>query len=108
MELNSYQNDAMRTAIYPIDRGLDYAINGLTGEAGELSGSYAKAIRDDNGYITPSRKEHLLMELGDILWMCAAVARELDTPLEHVAHMNLNKLESRARRGTLKGNGDQR
>lgn len=108
MNLNSYQNEAMRTAIYPIDRGLDYAINGLTGEAGELSGAYAKAIRDDNGVITPSRKQHLLLELGDIMWMCAAVARELDTPLEVVAHMNLNKLESRQRRGTLNGNGDNR
>lgn len=106
--LNEYQNLAMATAVFPIDKGLDYLVNGLTSEAGELAGHYAKAIRDDNGHLTPERRELMLKEVGDTLWMCAGIARELGTTLEAVAQGNINKLASRKQRGVLSGSGDTR
>ena len=108
MELNQYQNDAMRTAIFPIDQGIEYTTLGLVSEAGEVAGKVKKIIRDHGGNFNSEQRAAIADEVGDCLWYVAALARELGYPLEHVAHMNLNKLESRARRGTLKGNGDQR
>lgn len=106
--LNEYQNSAMATAIFPLDRGLDYLITGLASEAGELAGHYAKAIRDDNGHLTAERRALMLKEAGDLLWFVAGVARELESNLESVAQMNLDKLASRKKRGTLSGSGDVR
>jgi len=106
--LNEYQNLAMQTAVFPIDKGLDYLVNGLTSEAGELAGHYAKAIRDDNGHLTPERRDLILKEAGDCLWMLAGLARELGTTLETVAQTNLNKLADRKKRGQLRGSGDLR
>lgn len=108
MELTAYQNEAMRTAIYPIDRGLEYAILGLTSEAGEIAGAYKKIIRDKDGVLDADAFANLSKELGDVLWYAAAVARELGTTLEVVGQMNLNKLASRQARGTLQGSGDNR
>lgn len=108
MELTAYQNEAMRTAIYPIDRGLEYAILGLTSEAGEIAGAYKKIIRDKEGRLDADNSVNLIKELGDVLWYAAAVARELGTTLEVVGQMNLNKLASRQARGTLQGSGDNR
>jgi NTP pyrophosphatase (non-canonical NTP hydrolase) len=108
LTLNQYAVEAMRTAVFPIDRGLDYLVNGLTSEAGELAGHYAKAIRDDKGYITPERRKLMLAEAGDALWMLAGIAREFDTTLEAIAQYNLNKLHDRAQRNKIGGSGDVR
>lgn len=108
MQLNEYGTEAMRTAIFPIDKGLDYLVNGLTSEAGELAGHYAKAIRDENGHISGERRMLMLKEAGDCLWMLAGLARELGSNLEAVGQMNLNKLADRKKRGALTGSGDNR
>src|SRR2546428_6017688 len=108
MQLNEFGTEAMRTAIFPLDKGLDYLVNGLTSEAGELAGHYAKAIRDEDGFISGERRMLMLKEAGDCLWMLAGLAREMGSNLEAVAQMNLNKLADRQRRGALSGNGDNR
>lgn len=108
MELNAYQSEAMRTAIYPIDRGLEYATLGLTSEAGEVAGKLKKIIRDKDGAISAEDRIALGDEAADCLWYVAAIARELDTTLEVLAQRNLNKLASRASRGKIPGNGDNR
>lgn len=108
MNLNQFQNDAMRTAIFPIDQGIEYTTLGLVSESGEVAGKVKKIIRDHGGQFNAEQKAAIADEVGDCLWYVAALARELGYPLEHLAHMNLNKLESRARRGTLGGSGDQR
>jgi NTP pyrophosphatase (non-canonical NTP hydrolase) len=106
--LNEYQNSAMATAVYPIDRGLDYLMSGLAGEVGELTSLWAKAIRDHEGAISDERRADMLKEAGDCLWFIAGIARELDAPLEVVGQTNLNKLASRKARGKLQGSGDHR
>ena len=53
-------------------------------------------------------KIEVTKELGDVLWYVANIARYLDVPLEEVAKMNLEKLESRNKRNLLHGEGDNR
>lgn len=108
MNLNQYQNDAMRTAIFPIDQGIEYTTLGLVSEAGEVAGKVKKIIRDHGGNFSQEQRAQLADEVGDCLWYVAALARELGVSLEVVATKNLDKLESRARRGKLGGSGDNR
>lgn len=109
MELNTYANEAARTAIFPIDTGWDYLLSSLPEEVGEFSSIFAKAARNGRGrQLSPEEKLRAKAELGDILWNVALIARQLDTTLEAVAARNLNKLAYRATRGRIEGNGDNR
>ena len=108
LTLNAYQNDAMRTAIYPVDQGIEYTTLGLLGEAGEVANKVKKVLRDNDGYFSPEHKKLIADELADTLWYVAALSRELGYPLNTLAVQNLEKLESRAQRGKLQGNGDDR
>lgn len=108
MHLNEYQNEAMKTAVYPIDQGIVYASLGLASEAGEVAGKVKKVLRDSEGNFSQEAREAIADEAADCLWYLAALARELGTTLEVMAAMNLNKLASRQARGVLGGNGDHR
>jgi NTP pyrophosphatase (non-canonical NTP hydrolase) len=77
---------------------------GLVGEAGEVADKIKKHYRDE----TPLDVSAIVKELGDVLWYVATMARLLGVNLKDVAIANLNKLEIRARRGTLGGSGDNR
>jgi NTP pyrophosphatase (non-canonical NTP hydrolase) len=110
MDFNSYQRRASYTAIYPTDglNGLLYTSLGLVSEAGEVAGKVKKILRDNNSIMTDERKEHLIDELGDVLWYCAMIANELKTNLGAVATRNVNKLEDRKNRNVIGGSGDNR
>lgn len=108
MNLNDYQQAAMSTKIYGRTVALPYAILGLAGEAGEVAGALAKAFRDDGSELTETKRTQIIKETGDCLWMIAAIADALGTDLEEIAQVNLEKLASRANRGTLGGSGDER
>lgn len=73
--LNEYQQQAMSTAIFPVDRSLDYTVLGLLSEVGELAEAWA-----DN---TQTYSE-MAAEAGDCYWYAAAIAATLDTPLQTV------------------------
>jgi NTP pyrophosphatase (non-canonical NTP hydrolase) len=113
LQLNAYQDGALKTAIYP--KGLSaitYIGLKLSGEAGEFAEHLGKAIRDDN-YLdtkefTQERKSLLVKELGDVLWYVAAGAKELGCTLSEIAEINLLKLSNRKGRGVLGGSGDNR
>lgn len=106
MNANDYQRSCAKTAIYPEADGVIYTILGLTNEAGELAGKYKKYLRDDAEWAVV--REQLMAELGDVLWYAAMVAHELGFKLSDVMQQNLDKLHSRAERGTLGGSGDSR
>ena len=108
MELSEYQRLSRRTAAYPREAWLAYPALGLAGEAGEIAEHAKKAIRDDGGAITPTRREAVAKELGDVLWYVAQLATELELDLDEIAAENLEKLRSRQRRGVLSGSGDDR
>lgn len=106
---SAYQRMALRTAVYPnVGDNLTYAVLSLAGEAGEFAGKASKIHRDDNGQLTPERREAMLKELGDILWHVAIAAHELGVPLGELALANLENLRGREVRGTIHGDGDNR
>lgn len=109
MDFNEYQRMAWETAIYPKKgSNIYYPALGLAGETGEVCEKIKKIMRDDNGVISPEKKELLKKELGDIFWYIAALSTEVGLTLEDVAQTNIDKLYSRKERGTLHGSGDNR
>lgn len=73
--LNEYQQQAMSTAIFPVDRSLDYTVLGLCSEVGEL----AEAWLDNKKTLAD-----VAAEAGDCYWYCAAIASTLEVALEDV------------------------
>lgn len=106
---HEYEEKAHKTALYP-NRGanLYYPALGLAGESGEVAEKVKKMIRDDNGTLTDIRRGEIGKELGDVLWYVAAICHELGISMEDVARNNIEKLSSRAQRGALHGEGDNR
>lgn len=73
--LNEYQQQAMFTAIFPVDRSLDYTVLGLLSEVGELAEAWldnSKGLKD------------VAAEAGDCYWYCAAIADTLEESLQTV------------------------
>ena len=103
MTLSSYQKVAASTAIYPTQHAITYPALGLAGEAGEVANKVKKIIRDGK-----LDKSALGAEIGDCLWYIAAICRDLNLDLGEIAKANLEKLQDRKARGTLKGSGDKR
>lgn len=98
-------------AIYPGKGelgGLYYCGLKLAGEAGEVANKLGKIIRDKNGKMDSATRTALIYELGDVLWYVSALAQELASDTEEVAHLNQVKLEDRKARGVLGGDGDYR
>jgi NTP pyrophosphatase (non-canonical NTP hydrolase) len=104
-----YENLAGQTAIFPKDRALEYLALGMTSEAGEVAGKVKKLIRDGEdveGF--ELKKIAIASEIGDVLWYCAMMAKEVGVPLNTIMQENLRKLHDRKERGTLQGSGDDR
>ncbi|MEG1865029.1 MAG: nucleoside triphosphate pyrophosphohydrolase family protein, partial [Alistipes sp.] len=85
MTLNEYQLHALETAIYPDSQRIIYPTLGLTGEAGEVADKVKKVIRDNAQQFTDDRKAEIAKEIGDVLWYCAALSRDLGFELDQVA-----------------------
>lgn len=106
MTLDEYQQHAMSFRMKTADEA--YALFGLVGEVGELYGYIAKQIRDTPDTANEEIHTYVKKELGDILWMISAIAVDHGLTLSEVAVGNIQKLSSRAVRGTLQGSGDDR
>ena len=99
MTLNEYQQHALETAIYPENRRIIYPTLGLTGEAGEVDG---------HEEFSDEKRLEIVKEIGDVLWYCATLSRDLGYELDDVAQMNVDKLRSRMQRHIISGSGDNR
>ena len=44
---------------------------------------------------TPDNREHLIIELGDVMWYVAQACMALDIPFDDVITTNIKKLEKR-------------
>lgn len=108
MELYIYQEEAMKTAVYGAESRIIYPALGLAGEAGETAGKIAKVFRDSNGVFGEEQKQVIMDEMGDVLWMLAALANDLGTSLNLIAEENLAKLRDRQERNVIQGSGDKR
>jgi NTP pyrophosphatase (non-canonical NTP hydrolase) len=104
-----YQEKACETAIFPKNKAMEYLTLGLTGEAGEIANKVKKFIRDgaaQDEYL--AKRIEIGYEIGDVLWYCAVLAKEMEMDLGHIMENNLQKLADRKKRGTLSGSGDNR
>ena len=112
MTLDDYQAKARATAIYAPEVRVLYPTLKLAGEAGEVAEKLGKLMRDD-GFrpgqaLAADARDAIIKELGDVLWYVANLAADLETSLDDVAMINLDKLASRKRRGAIHGSGDER
>jgi NTP pyrophosphatase (non-canonical NTP hydrolase) len=113
--MDNYQEAAATFAVYPDEL---YPVLGLAEECGEVSRLYAKLLRGDERYCektmsggvvtTDFFQENLMKELGDVLWMIAAIATDNDMKLSDIANLNIQKLTGRKVAGIIKGDGDDR
>jgi NTP pyrophosphatase (non-canonical NTP hydrolase) len=104
-----YQEKACETAIFPKNKAMEYLTLGLTGEAGEIANKVKKFIRDgaaQDEYL--AKRIEIGYEIGDVLWYCAVLAKEMEMDLGHIMENNIQKLADRKKRGTLSGSGDNR
>lgn len=106
MDLNEYQEKALKTAVFPSGMRIVYPALGLAGEAGEVADKVKKIIRDKND--SDEFKRDIAAEIGDCLWYCAVLANDLGFDLAQIADTNLSKLADRQQRGVLRGSGDKR
>jgi len=108
MDFKEYQVRSAETAIYPTTPPLNWAypLIGLSGEVGELSNKLKKVMRDKIDL--DQLRIPISHEIGDVLWYISQLANELDLSLDHIAMENINKLESRKKRGHIGGDGDNR
>ena len=106
LNLYEYQLKAVKTAVYPKKYAVSYAALGLAEEAGEVAGKIAKMMRD--GIPMQDQKQAIAAEMGDVLWMLAALAHDCGLSLQTIAEMNVEKLKKRQEANTLHGEGDNR
>jgi NTP pyrophosphatase (non-canonical NTP hydrolase) len=109
MQFSDYQKESRKTAFYS-DQGNNYIYPtlGLAGESGEVAEKIKKIIRDKEGKVSHEDKLAIEKELGDVLWYVSQLSTELNIDLEDVVTTNLEKLQSRLKKGTLSGSGDNR
>ncbi len=109
MEFNEYQRETTKLRFHnekgKIESLTVWAL-GVAGEGGEVADIIKKILRGD--FTLEEKTEDLKKEIGDVLWYLSQIAHELDVDFADVAQMNLDKLNSRARRGTSRGDGDNR
>lgn len=108
MDLNSYQELALESAIYDRKWAVMYPAMGLAGEVGEVLNKIKKVYRDDGGEMTHEQREGIAKELGDCLWYLSILASDLKVNLVDIATGNIDKLSSRMERGVIGGSGDDR
>ena len=109
MTADFYEMKAGQTAIFPKRQALEYLALGLTSEAGEVAGKVKKIIRDGADIEDYELKKiAIAAEIGDVIWYCAMLAKEVGVPLNDIMKDNLKKLHGRKVRGTLHGSGDNR
>jgi len=102
LTFNKYQKESGKTNICPgeisrtavADR-LNFAVHGLSGEAGEVAQLISKAIRDDSGEISEERRKSLFKEIGDVLWYTQEICTVLGFNIGSVAEANIDKLKDR-------------
>ena len=73
---------------------------GLAAESGEFLEIVKKMVFQGKPW-SDSNREHLLIELGDVMWYVAQACMALDVDFEEVLEMNVKKLEKRYPTGTF-------
>ena len=108
--LDALAQRAATTAVYPGAGTGDltaqlYTALSLAGEAGEVAGKASKVLRDG---VTPALLAAIHRELGDVLWHWLMACLEWGAEPDRIAEEMLQRLQDRARRGVVRGSGDER
>lgn len=90
--MDLYQELAGRTINEELTDGEKalHALHGLAGEVGEIHSLFQKSYQ---GHLFTV--EHLLKELGDLMWFIAELCTAYGVSLNYVAEMNIEKLKAR-------------
>jgi len=104
MDLDDYAEWVEAKMITTGDKRFLENTMGLIGEIGEFFEKLKKHKRDD----TPLDIDALELEAGDILFYYIGLLNFLGMKPYSVIRKNVNKLDSREKRGKLKGSGDYR
>ncbi len=110
MTFDEYQKKALTTAIIHPDPLMDKTIwaMGISGEAGEVLEKWKKIVAYKEGRVSAEDLGELKKELGDVVWYVAVMADSLGLSFDEVMQLNVKKLQDRKKRGTQKGEGDNR
>lgn len=93
MTINEYQALAMRTSNK--DLSPDYhLLNGVLGLCGE-SGEVADMVKKNWMQGHDLDLDHVVKELGDVLWYVAETATAIGVDMETIMKMNIDKLKAR-------------
>lgn len=92
LSFNEYQKQAYE--LISEDGKKDMVLNGVLGLAGE-SGECCDIVKKNRFQGHELNKEHMIEEIGDVLWYIAETASGLGVTLEEVAQYNLDKLHKR-------------
>lgn len=93
MTINQYQALAMRTSNK--DLSPDYhLLNGVLGLCGE-SGEVADMVKKNWMQGHDLDLDHVVKELGDVLWYVAETATAIGVDMETIMKMNIDKLKAR-------------
>ncbi len=99
MNNKDYQQEAMRTNNQTLkDHMLINAALGLAGESGEVVDIIKK--HEFQGHKLDELQVKL--ELGDVLWYVALMAEALETTIDELMDLNINKLRNRYSKGFSK------
>jgi NTP pyrophosphatase (non-canonical NTP hydrolase) len=111
MDMDEYQADA---SVYANYAHLVYPFLALQEESGEVAGKVAKRLRKFGDlWLEPlddwdAFRRDVAKELGDTLWQLQECCSLIGYSLGDIANMNLLKLQDRADRGVIVGEGDNR
>jgi len=103
----TYKQFTRETAQYPKEVEMEYLMLGLANEVGEVLGKYKKYLRGDK-MVRQDFEKALVDELGDVMWYFVRICDMLDVTLYEVMTRNITKLHARVKKGTIKGDGDDR
>ena len=104
--VDAVTSDSSKDFVYLADRLVELAQKGanierlttsgvgLAAESGEFLEIVKKMVFQGKPW-SDSNREHLLIELGDVMWYVAQACIALDVDFEEVIEMNVKKLEKR-------------
>lgn len=92
MTFEEYQESAARTINSNLTRSSQkvHALHGMVGEIGEIHSIYQKGYQ---GHYMD--QDHLMKEVGDLLWFIAEFCTAKQWDMDIIARMNIEKLMER-------------
>lgn len=93
MNFNEYQQQALRTCpnIGSLNDNINHMMLGLITETGEIADLHKKFF----AYGKTFELNKMALELGDLMWYIACLAKYYNLDLNNVAEANINKLKLR-------------